>query len=502
MTISETANVSPSKAKEIVTNLQSKGYSINKSVIEETENIELLWFKDGWDDRYPVKLDWTVSLESDMKDTNIIVGYENGILKIKPIGEDQRLHIVASYFDLKDEYKEKPPEIKALEQKIKDLEESKKDLEDTLSNMIEAQQKDEDESMRDISKATWYVVKLGIVKVERFWFVTAASGVFLGNIRARKNFSGYDGSRYWGEFIHYNMSKYKAVILTNAHVANIAMSFSVYVSKDKEIMWILYPGVPFIRYTRMSDSFGSPAYVLSIDDHPVISSDYDCAIMVTSPVPEYEQYKAILGDSDNVKEGQKIYMVGNPAMMQKYSTEGIISNTHYSFLDRLDFGYMLKKYGMDGRLFNWLRHSNFWIDCPIGIGGTSGSGVWALNGPERGKVIALHNMGLMTQVSAVASESKGKMFDAFSIKEDSRIKDTRKWTPIFKDFSYEDADFSISGKQFIEDNEPLKECGGMVAASGMNGAVPINPVKRFLQERGLDPRHFGWRGIASSYWEK
>ena len=508
LTISETANVSPSKAKEIVSSLRAKGYSINKEVIEESEKIELLWFSDGWDDKYPTTLNWRVALESDERDTNIIIGYDpRGILKIKPIKEDQRVHVVASYFEVKDEFKEKPDEIKRLEEKIKQLEEDKKDLENVLENLLQKQTKEK--TKRDISTATWLDVKYGTVKLERFWAVTAASGIFLGNMRTNEKFKGWNWSREWGYYRHANFPKTQAVILTNAHVAALALNYQVYVSEDKEIMWVLYPGIPFIRYTRTSDYYGSPATILSIDQVPVISSDYDCAIMLTSPVPEYEKYKAVLGNSDNVREGQKVLMVGNPAIMQKFSTEGIISNTHYSFLDRLDLDYFLHRIfeNQSGdvnikRMFNWMKNSNFWIDCPIGIGGTSGSGVWALDGPEKGKVIALHNMGLMTGFSSFAVETKGRKFDAYNMDQNKRIKDCRQYKKVFDDFSYRKAIYKILYKDFLKKFPSFKESEPMVAISGMNGAVPISKIKRFLQERGLDPNHFGWEGAIGSYWEK
>ena len=47
-----------------------------------------------------------------------------------------------------------------------------------------------------------------------------------------------------------------------------------------------------------------------------------------------------------------------------------------------------------------------------------------------------------------------------------------------------------------------KQCGGKVDMAGMNGCIPINYVKRFLQERGLDPAHFQWEGLKANYWEK
>jgi len=67
--------------------------------------------------------------------------------------------------------------------------------------------------------------------------------------------------------------------------------------------------------------------------------------------------------------------------------------------------------------------------------------------------------------------------------------------------------YSQDFDSFMEDNPGLKEsyeeqCGGIVAVAGMNGCIPINHVKRFLQERGLDPAHFQWAGLKDSYWEK
>ena len=76
---------------------------------------------------------------------------------------------------------------------------------------------------------------------------------------------------------------------------------------------------------------------------------------------------------------------------------------------------------------------------------------------------------------------------------------------LFANFSYEDAEFSMTMEEF-EKKEPsikaTKLCSGRVSVEGMNGSIPINKVKAYLQERGMDPNHFGWEGLQDEYWEK
>jgi hypothetical protein len=510
LAISEIANVSPRVAKSIVSRLRAEGYSISKESIAKESEIELLWFDDGWDDNYPITLSWSVEVEG--TNQNIITGYDpfRAVLIVKPIpddmGEIKRVHVKAGYLDLLAQYKPKSKEILDLEKEV------------------ERYRKKERENMkkppkRDISKATWNDVRMGTVNVEQFWVMTAASGIFLGNMQVSNEIEGF--TSYWGGARQYVLPKSKGVVLTNAHVAVNAIKFTVYISKDKEVMYIIYPGDPFIRYTQDSDYFGSPAQLLTDYGAPILSSDFDTALMVTTQVPQYEQYKAILGDSDKVKEGDEVIMVGNPMYLQKFLTRGVVSNKSYDIMKSFLVDRWLNE-GISKRLFNWARNSSFWFDTPIGIGGTSGSGVWAMSGSEKGKVIALHNMGMVqpTAISYAKRISKDAEdpnidmdididIDIESFNNDKRLirlsaKDMRKF--LFQNYSYRDAKFAfnISWKRDIDEEflKALQEHGAYVDVSGMNAGIPINTVKRFLQERGIDPENFGWKGVSKEYWEK
>jgi len=37
---------------------------------------------------------------------------------------------------------------------------------------------------------------------------------------------------------------------------------------------------------------------------------------------------------------------------------------------------------------------------------------------------------------------------------------------------------------------------------GMSAGIPINDVKTYLQERGIDPTVFEFSGVANDYWVK
>lgn len=492
--ISELANVSPSQAREIISRLRMDGYSISKEKIDVEQEVKFLWFDDGWDDKYPLTLDWKVVVEG--TEENIITGYDpRGILIVrhipeKPNGELRRVMIKAEYLDLKDEYKPKTDEETALENEIVSLKDS-----------LERYQKEEKVEKRDIHKATWGDVALGTVKIEEFWVMSAASGVFLGNMKVRHEAGGYQPTSTQ----HAIFGEKKGIVLTNAHVARQSLMGEIYVTEDKEIMWVFYPAAAMVRYTQDSDLYGSPAQVLFIDYSPVYSTDYDTAILVTTEVPNYEKHKAMLGNSDNIKEGDEVIMVGNPSYMQKFLTRGVVSNTNYSFTKSLLFDRWLNE-GMGREHFNWAMNSNFWFDTPIGIGGTSGSGVWAAEGTEKGKVVALHNMGMMTCVSIASAKSEKKEINTNDLSGD--LKDVNKEISerLFRDYPYKEAKFIFSAKDFDKEEstfeDAMKACGHMVEIAGMNAGVPINYVKQFLQERGLNPDDFGWQGIANEYWEK
>ena len=509
LSISETAGVSISKAQEILSNLKSKGYSVSKESVKVDAETRLLWFSNGWDDSYPMELSWSVTYPGESN--NMVRGYDSrGIVETAAIADDlesygklKTVKIEAGYLDLQDQYKPKSYEVERLMKELQDLKDRYQKLLDE-----EMARNSKEVLKRDITKVTWTDVAFGVVKAEVFWVYSAASGVFLGNMKARPEFSG------WGDTTVHNVSpENKAIILTNAHVARMAMEFEIYVSKDKEIMWLVYPGYPSVRHTQDSDSYGSPAPVLAQDMSFVVSADYDCAIMATSAVPQYEKHKAYLGDSDKVNEGDSVVMVGNPSHLQKFLTEGVVSNKNYTVLKSSLIDRFMAS-GMPKSIFNWLLNSSWWFDTPIGIGGTSGSGVWALAGSQRGKVVALHNMGLSSPTGndLLASERieidsrqfagmmAGKMDAVFSdwAKENKnelfekdgyrKVKFTKNMT----DIKAKDTEFA----------EILVEHSGRFDVAGMNGAIPINLIKRFLQERGLDPEHFGFEGASRDYWTK
>ncbi len=503
LTISETANVSPKKAKEILQNIISKGYTISKESIKEAEGIELLYFT-TWDSHYPRHLDWTVNIEGN--EDNLIIGYDpRGIFETKPIPHDKKVHVKAGYFDLKSKFKETPTEIQNLQDKLDKIQEELKDANETI---YELNKKDEKPTLkRDISKATLWDVKVGSVALDQLYFVSAASGIFLGNMDIRREMQTWSPWRGWGSYVGNTESKKAAVILTNAHVAGMAMSFKVYVSEDKEHIWILFPGAPSIRYTPQSDYFGTPAWVLGMDQFPVISTDCDAGILLSTPVPGYENNKVVLGNSDNVQPGDEVITVGNPMGLQKFTTQGIISNTNYSILDSLDGGIFLQYVLGNKPGYAWMLHSNFWIDTTIGIGGVSGSGVWATEGSEAGKVIALRNMGMVTGFSRVSSVSEVNMASL----DTDQLPDTL--GGITKsDYKYLFHDpkptkgYSETYESFLEKYPSFKgyeeQAHHSMQVAGINGCIPINYIKVFLQERGMDPEHFNWDNVKKGYWEK
>jgi len=125
LAISETANVSPSKAKEILTNIKNKGYTISKGKVEESNEVKLLRFTPDWSDKYPTTLDWKVEVIAGGE--NLIVGYDpRGILEIKPVFDDTKLHIKAGYLDIKDKFKTEPTEVSTLKAQLETLRENLK----------------------------------------------------------------------------------------------------------------------------------------------------------------------------------------------------------------------------------------------------------------------------------------------------------------------------------------------------------------------------------------
>ena len=505
LTISETANVSPSQAKTILANIKSKGYSITKEEIKEADEIELLYFS-SWTDAYPRTLDWKVTLEGE--DNNMIIGYDpRGILEVKPIPDDKKVYVKAGYFDLKDEFKETPTEILNLRKQLETIKENLETANEEIDRLKKEANK-KPEVKRDITETTFWDLKLGIIKLEKFYFMTASSGIFLGNMDVRKEMATWAHFRGWGDYSNSINPKKAAVILSNAHVVDQAMTFMFMVDNDKENMWIIFPGAPSIRHTKHSDYYGSPAWVLGINQTPVISTDCDAGILLSTPIPAYEQYKAVLGNSDNVKPGDEIVTVGNPIGMQKFTTQGVISNTNYSMLDSLDGAYFLKYLINNKPAYSWMLNSNFWIDATIGIGGVSGSGVWATEGSETGKVVAIRNMGMITRFSRATGVTSVNI-DALDYDKlpDNVAGINKNHFKYLFDSAKPNTGYSQTFDGFLDSYPDFKEVydkqyGGHMAVAGMNGCIPINYVKTFLQERGLDPAHFKWAGLKDSYWEE
>ena len=244
-----------------------------------------------------------------------------------------------------------------------------------------------------------------------------------------------------------------------------------------------------------------------MDGSVVYSNDYDCAVYVTTAIPGHENNRALLGDSGKVKNGTRIVMVGNPSGFQKFSTEGIVSNVDYPT------GNAGEWFKGDIRAFK----PTMWIDAPIGAGGTSGSGVWALEGSQAGKMISLHNSGIFSGI--MVSEIKEDNF-VFGRSEgiDMEAEDStgliinisqEKKDRLFKKYPYRDAVFDRKyndiQRKTPDDSFVLmmeNKYYAMVRMDGMSAGVPINDVKAYLQERGIDPEVFDFEGVLQNYWVK
>lgn len=504
MVISEQANVSPKAAREILSRLQMEGYSVSKGEVESDAEVALLHFRSGWGDPNPVVLKWSVTLEG--HPGNLLTGYDpRGILEVRTTPEGRTVRVQAGYFELLDEYKPKASELIQAEKEIEDLkaELARKEAEwaEQIKALKEALEDKKDPSKRDITRATMLDVISGRVKLELLWFRTAASGISLGSHPVQE---GMSTDRFWDVDVLGIGFEERSFILTNAHVAEMAITYRAMASKDREVMWIQLPALAKMRHTRDSDMHGSPASLLAIDGQPVSSWDYDCAVMVSNQVPGYD-HSVQLGDSDEVREGDEVVAVGNPSMMQKFLTEGVVSNTDYTIMKSHLMDRSLSRGYIHRGLYNWLLNSNFWIDTPIGIGGVSGSGVWATSGSQAGKVIALRNMGMGSAdglFSAPAGE--GGVIDPAvfqgsphkGLRLESLTKDH--WRDCLS-LSSDGVRFSMTADEFFQEH-PSFTLLSRGRVSGMSGGIKINFIKRYLQERGLDPAFFGWDGADESYW--
>jgi len=506
--ISTVTGVSIPKAKEMLSKIQSEGYTISKEEVRPDAEVALLWFDDGWSDTYPRTLDWSVIVEG--TEANLLTGYENGVLITKPLPDDKKIFVTAGYFDLQDKFKEKSDEIKSLERQVERLEKLKESLEEDKENLQEeATKKDKKKWPRDITKATFADVMYGTVKIEMFWTSSVGTGVYIGDQTLHSETWGY--SSYWGGSNFRTRNTDFGLVLTNAHVAADSIRREYFVTEDREAFFLIGPGTPYIRYTDESDSVGSPAFVLSNEMNAVMSRDYDCAIMVTQKVPGYDKHAAKLGDSDNAKAGDKITYAGNPFGMQKFLSNGEITKSRYSLADSL-WGEMFLKWG--GKI---MTIKNLWHNAFPGQGGTSGSALFAMNGPETGKVIGLHHAGLSSAVRVSEAKTETVIPDLSIAVEDILINTgwggyikniTKEQTDkLFADYSFRDAKFQT--KPLIglkETDEPFatmltdKYRYVMVPLPGMNAAIPINPIKQYLQERGFFPDDFNFKGLSKEDW--
>ena len=493
LAISEVAGVSISQAKLMLSKIQAEGYTVSKESVDEASEVTLLWFSSGWDSSYPATLDWEVTVGDS---ANMITGYRNGVIETKPLPDDENVYVKAGYFDLRDEFKPKSSDIINLEREIESLEIEKKELEKKIEDL----EPEEEPYKRDIRGVTFADVLYGNVKVEVLWFVGGGSGVYLGNAEVSEEMGSWQA--YGSRVIN---NKEAGFILTNAHVAAGGLQREVWVSDDDEVMYIVGPGEPSIRYTQHSDGFGSPANVLFMDGTLVYSVDYDCALYLTTPIHGYEKNAAKLGDSDKVKDGTKVVMVGNPSSFQKFSTTGIISNT----------GFPPVKAGIFKGMRSLLPMQ--FIDAPIGAGGTSGSAVIALEGSQAGKVVGLHNSGIMSGVWVTEIKDHSDLIEGTSSDIDiygplnGKLKNIseEQTKELFKDFPYRDAEFN---KPFVEIKQEGKEenfitmmedkAYVVVRMHGMSAGIPINHIKAYLQERGIDPEVFGFESVGRDYWVK
>ena len=500
LAISETTGVSPSKAKAMLEKLVSEGYQVTRDTEEPDAEVVLLHYN-GWDDNYPATLEWEVRVNGG---PNLIRGYDpRGILIVQTIPEDtdgeiQRVYVKAGYFDLKEQFKPQTPEEIRLKNQTEALEKKIKDLEKEIADAVEK----ETSKKRSITDATMYDVMYGNVILETFFVRSAASGVYLGNMKVSKEMTGYAFNNY-----HVLSNEKKGVVLTNSHVASMMYGVEIYVSEDKEKMWIVLPAYGFIRYTQDSDSYGSPAAILVIDGILVDSYDNDCAILVTSAIPGFEKYAAKLGDSDKVEEGLEVVAVGSPMMIQKQLTEGIISNTNYSLLSSPLADEWLA-HGISRRAYEWVQASSFWVDTTQGAGGSSGSPVVALEGSQAGKVVALRNMGVVSRHAIAKPLSMQKPCPDYLYEKIGngplRIVLAKNKDIVFTGFDYKTAIYNVKEKDFSDEEtvSTIMQTGSKQDIAGLNGAVPINEIKNFLAERGFDLEKLGAQRPSGKYWQK
>ena len=75
---------------------------------------------------------------------------------------------------------------------------------------------------------------------------------------------------------------------------------------------------------------------------------------------------------------------------------------------------------------------------------------------------------------------------------------------LFDDMPLDNARFGTKVDVFAKANpdfmDAIEKHHGYISVSGMNAGIPINLIKTYLQERGLNPSNFGWDGLTNDYW--
>ena len=428
--------------------------------------IELLHFS-TWDDTYPSTLRWSVKVSG--TEENLIVGYDpRGIIEVKPIPEDKRVDVEVSYFDLEDDSKPKDPKVIGLEEEMR-LKDERLEAQD--KELDKLNKKDED---YDIRNATSYDVMMGTVRVYSGYALITGTGTYIGNHRVRGDGNQREWhSRYYGE--KDSNTEFNALILTNNHVAAHTASVDIIVTEDKQAMFIMLPATPYVRYTGDSERFGTPAALLYLDGEPMLAPGIDSGLLVTTPISYLKA--PVLGNSDNVKNGDTVISVGCPMGLIKTMTQGIVSNTDLNMYKSWDYGWPY---------IDWIRNASFMIDTTQGIGGQSGSSVWAIDGKESGKIVALRNSGLAVWHSDYRCSELIELDDIdMQLLPRKLIKiDDKNVVGLLG--GLDKIEFTSSIGELEGFMDAVKFQDGYTAVAGMNFGIAINKVKGWMVERGID----------------
>jgi hypothetical protein len=71
---------------------------------------------------------------------------------------------------------------------------------------------------------------------------------------------------------------------------------------------------------------------------------------------------------------------------------------------------------------------------------------------------------------------------------------------------YKTAKYNTTLDEFVKENQSFKDLieksNCSMEIPGLNGGIPINLVKQYLEEMGLNPEEFGWSGLSKDYYLK